>query len=154
MIQPVEVKLTHTDEMKFQVALRDGRFVRLDSSEWMDQAFTPMELFLVALAGCTAMDVHWIMDKQRQQVDKFEVTARGTRRDEDPKYYERVDLGYTLVGPGIRKDAVEKAIRLSLEKYCSVRAMLKDSVKLQITYKIASNGNPEQKYEYSAPATP
>ena len=112
----------------------------------MGQAFTPMELFLVALAGCTAMDVQWIMDKQRQQVDRLEISARGTRRDEDPKYYGTIELEYMLAGPGIRKDAVERAIRLSQEKYCSVKAMLKDDVKINIKYRIANGTEPEHVY--------
>lgn len=131
------------------MALHDGRTVKLDSSTQMNQAFTPMELFLTALAGCTAMDVQWIMDKQRQKVDKFEVSAKGTRRDEDPMYYEKVELEYTIAGPNIKKDAVERAIRLSQEKYCSVRAMLNHSVKVHTTYKITGDEGPEQKYVYT-----
>jgi len=146
----VELKIKHIDEMKFSVELHDGRTVKLDSSEQMDQSFTPMELFLAALAGCTAMDVQWIMERQRQKADKFEVRATGTRRDGDPKYYEEVDLEYTIAGPNIRKEAVERAIRLSQEEYCSVRAMLNDSVKVHITYKIASDGGPEQEYVYAS----
>jgi putative redox protein len=106
---------------------------------------------LAGLAGCTAMDVQWIMDKQRQQVDRLEISAQGTRRDEDPKYYETIDLEYTLAGPSIRKDAVETAIRLSQEKYCSVRAMVANSVRINITYKIANGTEPEQKYVYTTP---
>jgi len=117
----------------------------------MGQAFTPMELFLVGLAGCTAMDVQWIMDKERQQVDRLEISARGARRDEDPRYYETIDLEYTLAGPSIRKDAVERAIRLSQEEYCSVRAMVTNRVRFNITYKIANGTEPEQKYVYTPP---
>jgi putative redox protein len=108
-----------------------------------------MELFLVALAGCTAMDVQWIMERQRQKVEKFDMAVDGTRRGEDPKYYESIDIRYNLAGPDLRKDAVERAIRLSLEKYCSVRAMLKDSVKLNITYTIATGAQPETVYAYA-----
>jgi len=98
------------------------------------------------------MDVQWIMDKERQQVDRLEISARGTRRDEDPMYYESIDLEYTLAGPSIRKDAVERAIRLSQEKYCSVRAMVNDNVKLNITYRIATGTDPEREYAYTAQA--
>lgn len=134
----VSVQLRHSEGLKFDVAL-DGRKVTLDSSEVMGHAFTPMELFLVALGGCTAMDVQWIMDRQRQKFAKFEMTISGVRRTEDPKFYESIDIHYSFAGPGVRKDAVERAIRLSQEKYCSVRAMIKDIVKLNITYTI-SNG--------------
>jgi putative redox protein len=153
MTLSVELKVKHTDDMKFNVELMDGRALKLDSSEQMGQAFAPMELFLAALAGCTAMDVQWIMDRQRQKVDKFEISARGIRREEDPRYYENVELEYTIAGPNIRREAVERAIRLSEEKYCSVRAMLNDSVKMRITYKIVSNAGPEQRYVYAPAAS-
>jgi putative redox protein len=146
----VKVKLTHTEALKFTAQLPDGRKTELNSSEKIEKAFTPMELFLVAMAGCTAMDVQWIMDRQRQKVDKFEVNINGTRREEDPKYFETIDLDYTLVGQGLRKDAVDRAIRLSQDEYCSVRAMLKDNVKVNITYMIGNGKEPPQKYTYSA----
>jgi putative redox protein len=141
-------KLQWSDGLRFTVEVAQGRKMELNSVEEMGQAFTPMELFLVALAGCTAMDIQWIMSRQRQQVDKFEVLVRGTRREKDPRYYEEIDLEYNIVGAGIKRNAVERAIRLSQEEYCSVRAMLKDSVKLNISYTIA-DGGPEQKFAYA-----
>jgi putative redox protein len=146
----VRAKLGHVEALKFNAELPDGRKIELNSGENMERAFTPMELFLVAVAGCTAMDVQWIMERQRQKVDNFEISISGTRREEDPKYYETIDLEYTLHGQGLRKDAIERAVRLSQEEYCSVRAMLKDSVKLNITYTIANGTDPAQKYTYSA----
>jgi len=147
--EQVSVKLHHSEDLKFDVQVADRR-IELNSSKMMGQAFTPMELFLVALAGCTAMDVQWIMGRQRQKVSKFDMTVSGTRREEDPKYYQRIDVNYSFVGSGLRKDAVERAIRLSQEKYCSVRAMVNSSVKLNITYSIATDGKPEATYTYGA----
>jgi putative redox protein len=144
----VSANLQWSNGLKFIVEVSQGRKIELDSIEEMGQAFTPMELFLVALAGCSAMDVQWILRKQRQQVDKFEVKVRGARRAKDPRYYEKIDLEYIISGAGIKRNAVERAIRLSQEEYCSVRAMLKDSVKLDICYKI-SDGESERKFEYS-----
>jgi len=141
----VSAELHHSEGLKFNVEL-GGRRIQLDSSKQMGKAFTPMELFLVALAGCTAMDVEWIMERQRQKLNHFDISINGTRRKEDPKYYDKIDIRYSLAGDSIRKDAVERAIRLSQEKYCSVRAMLKDSVKLNITYTIANGKQPKQEY--------
>jgi putative redox protein len=147
------VKLHHSEALKFDVEV-EGRRIELNSSRMMGQAFTPMELFLVALAGCTAMDVQWIMDEQRQKVDKFEMTVNGIRRGEDPKYYESIDIRYNFVGRDLRKDAAERAIRLSQEKYCSVRAMIKDYVKLNITYTISTGTQPETLYAYAPSQLP
>jgi putative redox protein len=144
----VTAKIHHSDALKFDVEV-DGRSIELNSTKEMGRAFTPMELFLVALAGCTAMDVQWIMDKERQKVDRFDVVIKGTRREEDPAYYERIDIRYALAGPNLRKDAVERAIRLSQEKYCSVRAMVNDAVKLRIAYSITDGAQPEQQYTFS-----
>jgi putative redox protein len=141
----VSAELHHSEGLKFNVEL-GGRRIQLDSSKQMGKAFTPMELFLVALAGCTAMDVEWIMERQRQKLNHFDISINGTRRKEDPKYYDKIDIRYSLAGDSVRKDAVERAIRLSQEKYCSVRAMLKDSVKLNITYTIANGKQPKQEY--------
>jgi putative redox protein len=140
----VSVKLEHVDGLKFNVKLSGERKIELNSTEEMGQSFGPMELFLVSLAGCTAMDVQWIMDRQRQKVDRLEISAVGTRRDEDPKYYKTVELEYTLSGPSIRKDAVERAIRLSKDRYCSVMAMLKDVVRIDVKYRILNGTEPEQ----------
>jgi len=141
------VKLHHSEALKFDVDV-DGRRLELNSSDTMGQAFTPMELFLVALAGCTAMDVQWIMDRERQKMDKFNLSISGVRRPEDPMYYESVDIRYSFVGSNISRDAVERAIRLSQEKYCSVRAMIKDVVRLSTTYTISNGAEPETVYNY------
>jgi putative redox protein len=149
----VSAKLRWSGELKFNVEIGEGREIELNSAKEMNRAFTPMELFLVALAGCTAMDVQWIMSRQRQKLEKLEISARGTRREEDPKQYERIDLEYIIAGQNIRKSAVERAIRLSQEKYCSVRAMLKDNVKLDISYTIENGKDAGQKFKYAAPAS-
>jgi putative redox protein len=150
----VSAKLTWRDQLNFNVEVGEGRKIQLNSAHQMGQAFTPMELFLVALVGCTAMDIQWILSRQRQKLDKLEISARGIRREEDPRYYERIDMEYTVGGQNIKRNAVERAIRLSQEKYCSVRAMLKDTVKLNISYTIANGERAPQKFTYEAPANP
>ena len=149
LMSEIKVKLAHSEALKFTAILPDGRGVELNSSEKMEKAFTPMELFLFAMAGCTAMDVQWIMDRQRQKLDKFEISIDGIRREEDPRYYETINMEYTLEGQGLRKDAVDRAIRLSQDEYCSVRAMLNDKVKVNITYTLGNGKEPPQKYTYS-----
>jgi putative redox protein len=148
-VSEVSAKLRRVDGLNFNVEVAEGRRIQLNSADDMGQAFTPMELFLVALAGCTAMDVQWILEKQRQKVEGLEISVRGVRREEDPAYYETIYLEYSVRGQGIRKDAVERAIRLSQEKYCSVRAMTKETVKTHITYTIANGKETEQKFVYS-----
>ncbi len=150
----LSAKLQWNNEMKFSAKVAEGRKIELNSGQEMGGAFTPMELFLVALAGCTAMDVQWIMSKQREKVDKFEISIKGKRRDEDPRYFEAIDLNYAIGGSNIKKNAVERAIRLSQEKYCSVRAMLKDNVGINVSYTILNGKDAPQTYTYATAANP
>jgi putative redox protein len=142
----VSVKLHQVRDLRFEVDFPDGRKIELDSAGQKQHAFTPMELFLVSLGGCTAMDIQWIMNRRRQKIDKLEIFVRGTRREEDPRYYESIELEYLFTGENLKREAVDRAIRLSQEKYCSVRAMLKDSVKLKVKYSIINGERQEEKY--------
>jgi len=144
----VSIKLKWKEALKFNVEVADGRALELNSAQEMGRAFTPMELFLFALVGCTAMDVAWILERQRQHIHNLEISVRGTRREDDPKYYEAIDLDYRIQGEQIRKEAVERAIRLSQDKYCSVRAMIKDKVKLKISFKIVDAAGKEEVFNY------
>jgi putative redox protein len=96
-------------------------------------ASTPMELVLIALCGCTASDVVGILKKKREPFTSLEVTAEGERATEYPQVYTEIKLKYRVGGKVSRK-AVEDAVHLSKEKYCSVSAMLQKSAK--ITFEI------------------
>ena len=85
---------------------------------------SPMELVLMGVAGCTAMDVISIMQKKRANVTRFEVNVTGERAEEHPKRYTRIIAEYVLYGHDIRPQAVERAIELSEKKYCSAIASL------------------------------
>ena len=88
---------------------------------------SPMEFLLVGVAGCTAVDVVGMLRKQRQDIAGLEVEAIGTRADEHPMVYTDVTLIYTIRGKNVDPKAVERAIRLSEEKYCSASAMFSRS---------------------------
>lgn len=101
-----------------------------------EQGFRPMELLLVALAGCLGVDVSHILKKKRQEVKNIQIEVIGWRRDEHPRIYERIKVVYRVYGKGISPKAVEDAIRLSVEKYCSVYAMLKASTTVEYAYEV------------------
>ncbi|MGA2613325.1 MAG: OsmC family protein [Spirochaetia bacterium] len=92
-----------------------------------DDGFRPLELILVGLAGCTAMDVISILEKKRQQVSSFEVKAHGDQADEHPRSLTRFVLEYVVTGKGIDREAVERAVQLSQTRYCSVAATLRNA---------------------------
>ncbi len=98
----------------------------------------PKELLLFALGGCTSSDVLPILKKKRVPIKGYEVRITGNVREEHPQVFTDIHMEYVFYGEGINPADVERAIELSTTKYCSVSAMLRDSVKLTHSYKIVS----------------
>lgn len=96
-----------------------------------DDGLRPIELVLVGLAGCTAMDVISILQKKRQEVTGFEVQAHADRATEHPKVFTHVVLEFVVTGKNIDREAVERAVELSSTKYCSAQAMLIKAVEIE-----------------------
>jgi putative redox protein len=96
----------------------------------------PMEMLLLGVAGCTGMDIVSILGKKRQKLDRFEVQVRGKRADEHPKVYTDIEVIYCLWGQAIDPKAVEQAIQLSEEKYCSASAMMKGVAQIVSRYEL------------------
>jgi putative redox protein len=89
------------------------------------QGASPMELLLVAVAGCTAIDVAAILEKMREPVAAIAVAASGTRAASHPKYFTAIELVYTVRGAGVSREKVERAVSLSHSTYCSASASLR-----------------------------
>src|SRR3990172_7389906 len=96
----------------------------------------PMELLLFSLAGCSAVDVLAILKKKRQKVTGFEIKVNSDRSPEHPRRLTSISLNYIVEGKEIDPAAVERAIELSLTKYCSVHAPLTESVPIRSAYEI------------------
>lgn len=84
----------------------------------------PMELVLAGTGGCTAYDVVIILKRGRQDVSGCEVSLKADRADNDPKVFTKIHFHFTVRGRNLKSDVVERAIRLSAEKYCSASIML------------------------------
>ncbi len=97
----------------------------------------PIELVAIALAGCTAFDVINILRKKRQTVTSYEVRCEADQVSEPPQVFNRVRIHHMIEGI-VDPAAVEDAIRLSEEKYCSVGAMIKQSADVHTTYEITA----------------
>lgn len=100
----------------------------------------PMEMLLLGVAGCTGMDIVSILEKQHQKLTDFKVMVRGNRRNEYPMIYTEIDVAYHLWGENLDHQAVERAITLSEEKYCSASAMLSATAKMRSFYQIYTPG--------------
>jgi putative redox protein len=98
--------------------------------------FGPMQLLLAAFGGCTGIDVVETMRKQRQKLVDLEIMVSGHRVAEAPRVYDRINVEYRVKGKDLREKAVQRAISLSQDKYCSVAATLKAKAKVTHNYVI------------------
>jgi len=109
-----------------------------------DGGARPTELLLMALGGCTGMDVISILQKKRAKVDDFWVELSADKTDTQPKKLKDFKVKFVIVGRGIKKIDVERAIELSSEKYCTVGAMLKASTTVEHDFEIRETGEDAQ----------
>lgn len=121
--------------LAFTITGGSGYTVRTDNPSGVN-AGSAMELVAMASASCTASDVISILQKKQQQVTGFEVNVLAPRADEHPKVYTEINLEYVVTGHNIDPKAVERAIELSLTKYCSVNKMLEKAAPIKHTYRI------------------
>jgi len=96
----------------------------------------PSELLLVALASCTAVDVVEILAKKRMPINHLEIRAIGEQDQDPPWTFRKIRLHYTIGGTNLTEKAVEQAIQLSEEKYCSVAATLRPTAEITTDFKI------------------
>jgi putative redox protein len=95
-----------------------------------------MELLLVGLAGCTAMDVISILRKKRQEVRGYTVAVSGVRAETDPKVFTEITVEHRVFGHEMDPEAVRRAIELSESRYCGAGAMLGKTARLTHTFRI------------------
>ncbi|HLW49015.1 MAG TPA: OsmC family protein [bacterium] len=127
-----------TDGMRFEATNADGLRVVMDAHPehgGIAGGPAPMETLLMALAGCTGMDVIPILRKMRAPVNRFAIEVTAERAETHPRVLTAIRLRYVVEGPGLRVEPVETAVALSQEKYCSVSAMLRKAA--PITYETA-----------------
>jgi len=129
----IKAHLKWTDGLQFVARSGQGPAVILDSSDGASGA-SPMQLVLMGVAGCTAIDVVVILKKKRLALSDFEIEIEGEQARENPKRYTNISITYVLTGTGIKPKAVEQAIELSETKYCSALASM--NARVEHTYRI------------------
>ena len=138
-----DVRVTWVQGEQFVASGGGGHSIVLDAPDgrvtW--QGFKPSELLLAALGGCTAVDVIDILRKKRQRVSGLRVTVRGEQRDEHPRAFERIVVHFEVRGQGVAEAAVERAIGLSEERYCSVAATLRGVAEITTSFTIVEDGD-------------
>jgi putative redox protein len=135
----MEAKVTWTQDRRFVGQASSGHAIVVDgSAEKLGPS--PMELVLIGLVGCTAYDVIGILQKKRQAVAGLQVSARAERADDPPRVYTAIEVEYVVRGRDIKPKAVEDAIRLSKETYCSASIMLGKTAHITTRYRIEEEG--------------
>ncbi len=139
MAKEATVRAQLTAGMRFDVETGSGHHIILDTAkenDGQDSGPRPMEMLLVALAGCAGIDIISILRKMRQAVTAYEIGIQGTRTDEYPQVYKQITVEHIITGQNIQPDAVQRAIDLSVERYCSVNAMLDKTASITHTFQI------------------
>ena len=135
---PNQVTLRLEEGLRFVAETGSGFQVNLDSRSDIESmtAPSPMELQLVALGGCTAMDVISILRKMREDVTAYDVRLAGERAEEHPRVYTAVTIEHQLRGNSLDRDRVHRAIQLTMTRYCPVFAMLYPTVQIREVFTI------------------
>ena len=126
----IEAHALWTDKDRFLAEAASGHALVVDAGS-EKSASSPVELVLIALCACTASDIVNILRKKREPLTSLDVRATAERSESFPKIFTSIRLVYHVYG-NVTHNAMEHAVRLSKEKYCSVSAMLEKSAKIEV----------------------
>jgi putative redox protein len=132
MINKIEV--SWKGEMLFESVAPEGK-VMIDAAEengGQGKGLRPKAMMLTSLAGCTAMDVASLLKKMRAEVADFKIEVEGNLTEEHPKFYDKVKVIYRFYDKEFQKDKIEKAVNLSVERYCGVMQMFRQFAEITI----------------------
>ena len=132
----MEVVLQRIGNFKFELGNSKGNKAILDGPASMgdgDEGIGPMEMVLGSLAGCSSIDILSILKKTKEEVRDFRVRVTARRREEVPMVFTEIDLHFHIKGT-VKEVQVQRAIDLSLKKYCSVAKMLEKTAVIRSTY--------------------
>jgi putative redox protein len=127
------------DAFHLEATNEEGRSVEIDGAEKIggsNKGMRPMQMLLSSLGGCSAIDVILILKKQRQPVDDIRITITAERQvDQTPSLFEKVHVHFQLYGE-LSESKVQRAVSLSMDKYCSVARILEKTAKISWSYEI------------------
>ncbi|NEY29050.1 OsmC family protein [Escherichia coli] len=125
----MQARVKWVEGMTFLGESASGHQILMDGNAG-DKAPSPMEMVLMSAGGCSAIDVVSILQKGRLDVCDCEVKLTSERREEAPRLFTHINLHFVVTGKGLTDKAVERAVALSAEKYCSVALMLGQAVNI------------------------
>ena len=135
----VKVSWNGPSGMSFRAETGSGHTVTMDGAPEAgghNTAARPMELVLAGTGGCTAFDVVLILKRSREDVQGCDVTLQAERADTDPKVFTKINFHFVVSGRNLKPAAVERAVKLSHEKYCSASIMLAKTAEITHSFEI------------------
>lgn len=138
MSSTTEISLKRLSGFKFEAVNSLGKTAVLDGPEKIggtDDGVRPMEMVLMGLAGCSSFDVLHILQKGRQNVEDLDVKVTAERADAVPAVFTKIHLHFIVSGE-VSEKRMQQAVELSMEKYCSVSAMLSKSAEITHSYEL------------------
>ena len=135
----LKAKVTYVNGMQFVGEAESGHAIIMDGpaeTGGQNTGLRPTELLLIGLGGCSGMDVVSILRKKREKVTGVEVSVDGQKAEDYPQKFTEIKLNFLIKGSNISEEAVKRAIQLSMDKYCSVKATIEGSAKIDYAYKI------------------
>jgi len=135
----MEAKIKYVAGMQFVGEASSGHAIVMDGDPKFggrNTAVRPTELLLIGLGGCSGMDVISILKKKQQDVRGLEINVNGQKAETYPQKFTDLALEFVITGKNVSEEAVKRAVDLSMEKYCSVKATLEGSAKITFSYRI------------------
>ena len=132
-----KAKVTYVNGMQFVGEAESGHAIVMDGTPetgGKNTGLRPMELLLVGIGGCSGMDIVSILKKKKQAISGIEINVNGEKAESYPQKFTAIEIEFIIRGKNISDEAVRRAIQLSMEKYCSVKATLEGSASIDFTY--------------------
>ena len=131
-----KAKVKYIDGLQFVGQADSGHAIVMDgdaNGEGKNTGLRPMELLLIGIGGCSGMDIVSILKKKREKVRDVEINVNGKKAEDYPQKFTDIDIEFVVKGKNLSEAAVKRAVQLSMDKYCSVKATLEGTAK--VTYK-------------------
>lgn len=135
----MEARVRYVDGLQFVGEASSGHSIVMDGDlkfGGRDTAVRPTELLLIGLGGCSGMDVISILKKKQQDVRGLEINVRGKKAETYPQKFTDITIEFIVTGHNVSEEAVKRAVELSMEKYCSVKATLEGCAKINFSHRI------------------
>lgn len=135
----LEAKVKYVNGLQFVGEATSGHAIVMDADTSVGGRNTgvrPTELLLIGLGGCSGMDVVSILKKKKEEVREVEINIKGEKAESHPRKFTDIEIEFIVTGRDISEESVKRAVELSMEKYCSVKATLEGSAKISFSYRI------------------